>query len=135
MTVNLPNELLLADNVLVASGQSWYSEQLYLNKNSAGVAFEVTLTGSGDGDFVPRAGVASRYKGASFVATTDTTTTGGDHLPAITGITSTDLPDPTEAPKEWLINLGNLNANYAELEFKCTSGFFRITVRVCQKAG
>lgn len=134
MSLSTDNGYLLADNVLVEAGQSWYSEHSQLDRKCSGVGFEVSLTGSGTGSFVPRAGATRRYNGASFVGTTDTTTTGGTHLPAVDGIESTDLPDVTEAPKEWFINIGNLNANFCELEFKCLTGYFRLTVRACQKA-
>ena len=122
------NGILLADNVEVAAGKSWFSQQLELPFDMSGVSYEVWLKGGGTGSFLPRGGNRIRHHRGSSVAATPTTYVGSEHLPELPGIYAADLPDVTTAPFEKLINIGNINCNFVELCFKCLTGRFWLTV-------
>jgi len=124
----------IANNVRVGTGQSWFSPHMELQRNMPGVSYEVKLKGNGTGSFVPRGGNRARHQRGGEVVTTPTTDLDGERLPQISGILSTDLPDITTAPFEKTINIGNINCNYAELEFKCLTGTFFLTVIAAGKA-
>jgi hypothetical protein len=122
------NGCVLASNVMVSAGKSWFSEQL--EARNSGISYEIKVTGYGTGSFTPRAGNARRHSRASEIVATPTTAglIGGERLPAIPGVASTDLPDVTTAPFETSINLGNVNSNFVELQLKCLTGCLYLTV-------
>jgi hypothetical protein len=135
MTLREADGYTVANNVLVKAGQSWFSPQIRMPKNQAGVSFEVWINGTATGSFIPRGGNRRRHARGGEVITTPTDYQGGERLPIISGIESTDLPDFADAPSEWLVNIGNLNANYAELQVQCDTGQFRITVIAASRIG
>lgn len=127
------NGCVLAENLMVSAGQSWFSSQL--EAYNSGMSYEVKITGYGTGSFTPRAGNRRRHSRPSEIVATPTTAAliGGERLPAIPNIDSIYLPTLTSAPLETLINLGNVNCNFSELQFTCLTGCFYITVIAAAK--
>jgi len=128
---NLPLGYPLATAVEVTAGESWFSPQMALPPEFTGVSFEVRVEPqTGDvpaGAFVPRGGNRLRAEGVSRVITTPTVL-DDNCLPVIPGIDANDLPVIDDDEVFTLINLGNFNTNFVELELKITSGTVLLTV-------
>lgn len=125
----------IARLVQVGAGQSWYSQQLALSYPNSGIGFEVRVDvlDAGTAEFIVRGGASRRDYCPAEVTNTDTTVLDGSHLPALSGLY--ELPDLSEAPREWFINIGNVNAAYVELEFRVTNGTYILSVKACEKRG
>lgn len=130
----------LATNVLVKAGQSWFSQQVELPQPRAGVSYELRLVQVGPealtGNAYPRGGNRKRHERAGeVVLTTATPALGGDRLPLVPGIDSADLVDLSTSDPETLVNVGNLNTNFAELEIRVLTGQVRVSVIAGSKQG
>jgi len=135
MSLSTPNGYVIASNAPVPAGRSWFSEQMALPDAQAGISYEIKLTGNGTGSFTPRGGNARRHQRVGEVVATPTAKAlvGGERLPSL-GIEATDLPDVSLAPLETLLNIGNVNCNFAELQFTCLTGVFYLSVIATGKA-
>jgi len=124
--------LVLAEGVEINVGESWFSPQMWLPPDLAGVSYEVRVAQTSGtaptGVFVPRGGNKLRKvtNNVSGVVTTPAVT-DDNYLPVIPNILASELPTIAAGTIYTLINLGNYNTNFAELELKITAGAVRLT--------